>query len=111
MQKIYIGKQTNSVCQIIEDYFENFEGYNELTFGSKYYMIVLEDGKKLDSHDYFYNPDTEEFEKIEGIVPSDHIASEIEPSKTELLEKENQELKERLDRMEMLLNTLVLKTE
>ena len=100
MQKIYIGKQTNSVCQVIQDTFENFDNYNELTFGEKYYMVFLEDGQEIDSHDYFYDQYTNEFEKIEGITPEDHIASSIEPSKTEILEEENKQLKDRLRAIE-----------
>ena len=102
MQKAYIGKQTNSISQLIPDTYERFEGYDENTFGDMYYMVVIPDGKHLDSHDYFFDPDTGEFEHIDGILPSDHIG-EKEPSRIEELEEENRELKERLAKIESLL--------
>lgn len=100
MQKIYIGKGTNSVSQIIEQHFPNYDNYDEFTFGNRYYMVEVDDDKHLDCHDYFYDPYSEEFEKIEGITPEDHIASSIEPSKTEILEEENKQLKDRLRAIE-----------
>lgn len=95
MQKAYIGKQTNSICQLIPDTYDRFENYDENTFGDMYYMVIIPDGKHLQSHDYFYDPETQEFEKIKGITPQDHMSLQ-EPSRIKYLEEENRELKERL---------------
>lgn len=104
MQKIYIWKETNSVSQIIKQDYQNYEKYDELTFGDTFYMIEVDDNNHLDCHDYFYNPYTEKFEKVEGITSLDHIASEDEQSETERLKKENEDLKERLKYIEDILN-------
>ncbi|MDU2672655.1 MAG: hypothetical protein E7C49_11650 [Clostridium sp.] len=102
MQKAYIGKQTNSICQLIPDTYERFENYNEDTFGDMYYMVIIPDGKHLDSHDYFYNPYDGTFEPIEGIRPRDHEA-DVEESKVEMLEEENKLLRERMSKIESML--------
>ena len=99
MQKIYIGKGTNSVSQIIEQHFPNYDNYDEFTFGNRYYMVEVDDDKHLDCHDYFYDPYSEEFEKIEGITKEDH-RTYSEESPTDKLIAENLELKNRLDAIE-----------
>lgn len=96
MQKAYIGKQTNSICQLIPDTYDRFENYTEDTFGDMYYLVIIPDGEHLDNHDYFYDPDTGKFEHIEGITSIDHKAK-IEPSKIEQLEEENIRLNNKLD--------------
>lgn len=96
MQKAYIGKETNSISQLIPDTYDRFGEYDKGTFGERYYMVVIPDDKHLDSHDYYYKPDTGEFEHIEGITSLDHKAK-IEPSKIEQLEEENIRLNNKLD--------------
>ena len=104
MQKIYIGKDTNSVSQIIQEDFPRYDRYHQETFGTSFYMIEVDDEHHLDSHNYFYDAYTGQFEKIEGITALDHIASEDEPSETQKLRKENEELKQRLEYIESILN-------
>ena len=99
MQKIYIGKDTNSVSQIIQEDFPRYDRYHQETFGTSFYMIEVDDDKHLDCHDYFYDPYSEEFEKIEGITKEDH-RTYSEESPTDKLIAENLELKNRLDAIE-----------
>lgn len=102
MQKAYIGKETNSICQLIPDTYDRFDSYDKDTFGDMYYMVIIPDGQHLNSHDYFYDPDTQEFEEIESISPQDHKA-EIKESKMEILEAENKLLRERMSKIEAML--------
>lgn len=109
MQKAYIGKQTNSISQLIPDTYDRFDSYDNDTFGNMYYMVIIPDGQHLDSHDYFYDPDTQKFEAIEGISPQDHEAK-VESSKVEQLENENKLLSERMLKIESMLSTKESKT-
>lgn len=95
MQKAYIGKETNSISQLIPDTYERFESYDNETFGDRYYLIEIPDGEELPHPNYFYNSYEETFEEIEGITIEDHKA-EVEPSRVELLEEENRMLRDRL---------------
>lgn len=95
MQKIFINKETNMVEQILEvnsedelpdDYFKgcySFLDYND----------------KINAYNLKYNKETKEFEVIEGIKPFDIPVIEEKSN----LEKENEELRSRLEKLEEIL--------
>lgn len=97
MQKIYIEKSTNNVSQVIKDFYEGFNQYDQNTFGDLYYMIEIEEEEKgLDSVNFAYSPDTKTFKAIEPIIYE--VIEEVKDDvKTVLeLQKENEQLKEEL---------------
>lgn len=95
MQKIFINKETNMVEQILrvnseaelpDDYFKGC-----------YSFLDYED--KINAYNLKYNKETKEFEVVEGIKPFDIPVIEEKSN----LEKENEELRSRLEKLEEIL--------
>lgn len=100
MQKIYLNKETNVVEQIIKEDYDNFEGYNDETFGDNFYMILDVDNI-INGYNVRYNKELLQFE-ILPIVKS-HTESYVEPNETQIqidkLKEENKLLNKKIDRI------------
>ena len=101
MQKIYINKETNMVEQILK-----VESENELPdnyFPTCY--AILDIDNNINGYNLRYNLETKEFEVIEGIPAKDEVVIDKAPSIEDFknLKEENEELKNRLDKIENLI--------
>ena len=104
MQKIYLNKETNVVEQIIKEDYDNFEGYNDETFGDNFYMILDVDNI-INGYNVRYNKELLQFEILPEV--KSYTESYVEPNETQIqieeLKKENKQLNEKLDKILILL--------
>ncbi|MBD7914566.1 hypothetical protein H9660_05360 [Clostridium sp. Sa3CUN1] len=101
MQKIFINKETNMVEQILK-----IESENELPdnyFPTCYAALDIENN--INGYNLRYDLETKEFEVVDGIPAKDEIIIEKVPGIEDYndLKKENEELKNRLDKLENLI--------
>jgi hypothetical protein len=92
MKKVYIDKATNTISQIIREDYDNFNEYNENTFGDLYYMIEAEDDE-IENHGYTFNKRTLLFEKINDYIEEGFKEVKSTNDKIKELEDEIAELK------------------
>mgnify|MGYP003288133469 FL=1 len=92
MKKVYIDKATNTISQIIKEDYDDFENYNENTFGDLYYMMEAED-KEIENHGYTFNKKTLLFEKINDYIEEGFKEVKSTDDKIKELEDEITELK------------------
>lgn len=101
MQKVFINKDTNIVEQILKVNTENELSDNY--FSNCYAAIDKEDN--INAYNLKYNKETKEFEVVEGIPAKDEVVIDKAPSIEDFknLKEENEELKNRLDKLENLI--------
>ncbi len=111
MQKVYISKETHEVVQLIQEDYKNFTEYTEATFGEDVYLVVLEDEKHIDGHNYRYNLIKEEFEIIEDYKEVEIAINADEDLLKEIkaLREENKYLKDVEQRLKRIENVLGIK--
>lgn len=102
MNKVYCNKETDMVEQIIN--IDVDTRWDENWFSNCY--IVDDHENKISTYNLKYNKEKEIFEIVEGLNPKDAV--EVTPSaneKIEALEKENADLKDRLDKLESVISS------
>ena len=106
MQKIFINKETDMIEQILK-----VETANELSddyFDTCYAVIDNED--KINAYNLKYNKETKEYEVVEGLPPRDEGEIIKQPSAEDNnnLKQENEDLKDRVEKLEGLIDQVVL---
>lgn len=106
MQKIFINKETDMVEQIL-----NIETEDELPdyyFENCYAVIDKED--KINAYNLKYNKEINEFEIVEGIpaFAEVEVIKKISTEDYNNLKQENEDLKSRVEKLEELINEVVL---
>lgn len=100
MQKIYLNKETHVVEQIIKEDYDNFENYNDDTFGNSFYMVI-DENNDINDYDFVYNISTNKFDRV--FEAKAYTPNVIEPNETQIqidkLKKENKLLNKKIDRI------------
>ena len=101
MQKVFINKDTNIVEQILKVNTENELSDN---YFSNCYAVIDKENN-INGYNLRYDLETKEFEVVDGIPAKDEIIIEKVPGIEDYndLKKENEELKNRLDKLENLI--------
>lgn len=109
MQKIFINKNTNMVEQIL--YVESVDELPDNYFSTCYAVLDLDD--KVNGYNLKYNNATESFEEVEGIKAFEEVEVKKQPTIEDYnsLKEENEELKNRLDKVEGMINKISEVTE
>lgn len=104
MQKIFINKETNLVEQILKE--EEGEEIKEDYFPSCYMVEDIEE--KIKGYNLRYNKEEGIFEVVEGVLPfaEVNIIKQPTPEDYSALKKENEELKDRLDKIENMIKQI-----
>lgn len=102
MQKIFINKITNMVEQILKE--EEGEELTEDYFPSCYMVEDFEE--KIKGYNLRYNKEEGVFEVVEGLPAMDKVEIIKQPTTEDynVLKEENENLKNRLDNIEKMLN-------
>ena len=106
MNKVFINKDTDIVEQILE--VKTIDELPDDYFSSCYSVIDEED--KINAYNLKYNKETKEFEVVEGLPPRDEVEIIKQPSAEDYnnLKQENEDLKDRVEKLEGLIDKVVL---
>lgn len=106
MQKIFINKETDMIEQILK--VETADELSDDYFDTCYAVIDNED--KINAYNLKYNKEIKEYEAVEGLPPRDEVAVIKQPSAIDYnnLKKENEDLKNRVEKLEGLIDQVVL---
>lgn len=103
MNKIYCNKDTDMVEQIINVDID--KNYDENWFKNCY--MIDDPYNEISTYNIKFNKKTKRFEVVEGLKEKDKVEIDLSNNeKIEVLEKENIDLKTRLEKLESALLTL-----